>query len=69
MSKNDELRQKLYEICDKTNTRRSGMDFLVDYYIKSLGWTEEAAIKYAIGLFHYGTISAIKLFNKDGEEI
>lgn len=69
MSKNDELRQKLYEICDKTNTRRSGMDFLVDYYIKSLGWTEEAAIKYAIGLFHNGTISAIKLFNKDGEEI
>ena len=69
MKSNNELRQKLYEICDKSNTRRSAMDFLVDYYISSLGWTEEEAINYAIGLFKNGTISAIKLFGKDGEEL
>ena len=69
MSKIDELRNELYEICDKTDTRRSAMDYLVNYYMTSLHWSEEDAIKYAIGLFHNGTISAIKLFNKDGEEI
>lgn len=31
-----EVRKQLYEMCDKTNTSRSGMDHLVNYYIKSL---------------------------------
>ena len=43
--------------------------YLVNYYIHSLGWTEEAALIYAIGLFHNDTIRQIKLFGKDGEEI
>ena len=30
-----------------------------DYYIKSLGWSEEEAVKYAIGLFKNGTIREI----------
>ena len=67
MSEN--LREELYKICDETNTSRTGMDFLVNYYINSLGWTEEEAIKYAIGLFHNGTIQQIKLIGKDGEEL
>lgn len=62
-------REELYRICDETNTSRKGMDFLVDYYIKSLGWTEEEAVKYAIGLFHNGTIAQIKFIGKDGNEI
>lgn len=64
----EELWQELYNICDKTNTRKSGMEYLVKYYI-SLGWSEEKAIEYAIKLFHNGTIQQIKLLNKDGEEI
>jgi len=62
-------RAELYKICDETNTSRSGMDYLVDYYIKSLGWTEEEAVKYAIGLFKNGTIREIKLIGKDGKEL
>ena len=46
-----EVRKQLYEMCDKTNTSRSGMDHLVNYYIKSLGWSEEEACKYALSLF------------------
>ena len=46
-----EARMKLYEMCDKTNTSRSGMDYLVNYYIKSLGWSEEEACKYALSLY------------------
>jgi hypothetical protein len=65
----DELKAELKAICEKTDTRLSGMEFLIKYYIKSLGWTEEQAYEYAIGLFHNGTISQIKLFGKDGEEL
>ena len=64
-----EVRKQLYEMCDKTNTRRTGMDHLVNYYIKSLGWSEEEACKYALSLFHDGTITQIKLLGKDGKEL
>ena len=64
-----EARKQLYEMRDKTNTSRTGMDYLVNYYIKSLGWNEEAACKYALSLFHDGTITQIKLIGKDGKEL
>lgn len=69
MERTEVLRNELYEICDKTNTSSTGIEHLIKYYIESLGWTEEKAIEYAIGLFHNGTIEQIKLFGKDGEEI
>lgn len=65
----EQLRTELKETCERTETRYSGMEFLVNYYIKQLVWTEEQAIEYALGLFKDGTITAIKLLNKDGEEI
>lgn len=64
-----EVRKQLYEMCDKTNTSRTGMDHLVNYYIKSLCWSEEEACKYALSLFHDGTITQIKLIGKDGKEL
>ena len=64
-----ELREKLYNICDETNTRKTGIDYLVNYYINSLGWSEEQALKHTIGLFQNGTIREIKLFGKDGEQL
>ena len=54
-------REELYKLCDETKTSRTGIDFLVNFYINSLGWSEDEAIKYAIGLFHNGTIKEIKL--------
>lgn len=65
----NEFRKKLYEMCDKTNTRKSGIDFLVNYYIESLHWSEEEACKYALRLFKSGTIQNIKLIGKDGQEL
>lgn len=65
----EELRKELYEICDKTNTTRTGIEHLIKYYIESLGWTEEEAIKYTIGLFHNGTIEQIKFIGEGGEEL
>lgn len=64
-----EARKQLYEMCDKTNTSRSGMDYLVNYYIASLSWSEEEACKYALSLFRDGTITQIKLIGRDGKEL
>ena len=64
-----EVRKQLYEMCDKTSTSRTGMDYLVNYYIKSLGCIEEQSCKYALSLFHDGTITQIKLIGKDGKEL
>lgn len=69
LTKLEELKVRLAEICKETDTRLSGMEFLINYYTKTLGWTEEQAYEYAIGLFYDGTISQIKLFGKDGEEL
>lgn len=65
----EELRKELYEICDKTNTTRTGIEHLIKYYIESLCWTEEESIKYTIGLFHNGTIEQIKFIGEGGEEL
>ncbi len=66
----EKLWQELIETCEKTNTRLSGMEFLVKkYYMETLGWTEQKALEYTLELFHNGTIQEIKLLGQDGEEI
>ena len=64
-----EVRTPLFEMCEKSDTSLTGMNYLVDYYVDSLGWSEKEAVDYAIGLFRNGTIREIKLFGKDGKEI
>jgi len=65
-----ELWQELKESCEKTNTRLSGMEYLVkNYYMETLDWSERQALEYALSLFHNGTIQEIKLLGQDGEEI
>lgn len=65
-----ELWQELKDTCERTNTRLSGMEYLVkNYYMESLGWDEKKALEYALSLFHNGAIEQIKLLGRDGEEI
>jgi len=64
-----ELRAELKEVCEKYDTKYSGMEYLVNYYINSLKWTEKKALEYALNLFHNGTITQIKLIDKDGNEL
>ena len=59
----NELKAELYKLVDNTNTSRKGIDYLVNYYIQSLGWSEDEAIKYAIKLFEDGVIDEIKVIN------
>ena len=63
------LWQKLNKTCDETKTSGSGIKYLVEYYINSLGWGEDEALNYAIDLFENGTISQIKIIGKEGQEI
>ena len=37
----NELKAKLYKLVDDTNTSRKGIDYLVNYYTHSLGWSED----------------------------
>jgi len=65
----ENMKGLLAEICKKTNTRLSGIEQLIRYYRESLGWSEEEAYRYTIGLFLNGTIDQIKVLGEDGEEI
>jgi hypothetical protein len=58
---NMELSQKLKDICKATDTKEEGIAKLVEYYIKSLGWSQKEAEEYAIALFKDGTIKQIKV--------
>ena len=42
---------------------RKGIDYLVNYYIHSLGWSEDEALRYAIKLFENGVIDEIEVIN------
>lgn len=64
-----ELRAELKAVCEKHDTRYSGMEYLVNYYIKTFRWTEKEALEYALRLFHNGTISQIKVIDKDRKEL
>jgi len=61
----EELKQELKEMCEKTDTRISGIEYLIKYYMESLQWTEIESITYVIGLFKNGIIQQIKLLNSN----
>ena len=61
--------EDLKEICKQTNTSFSGIEKLIEYYEKSLHWSKDEAIAYAIGLFNNGTIEKIKVLGQDEKEI
>ena len=66
MSRLQDLELKLNELIKRTDTSSKGIELLIDYYIKSLGWPKEQAVEYAIGLFENGTIDSIKVINGKG---
>ena len=61
--------EDLKEICKQTNTSFSGIEKLIEYYEKTLHWSKDEAIAYAIGLFNNGTIDQIKVLGQDTKEI
>lgn len=64
-----DLKQQLLKLCEKHKTSTEGINCLIKYYINSLGWTEDEAIRYAIKLFDNGTIDEIKIIGgTDGKD-
>lgn len=65
----DNLKEKLLKLCKELKTSDEGINYLINYYINSLGWTEEEAIKYTIKLFDNGSIDEIKIIGgNDGKD-
>lgn len=62
-------RYELYKMCLESNTRISGIDFLINYYREGFRWTEEECCNHIINLFKNGTIDEIKVLGKDEKEI
>jgi len=57
----DNLKEKLLKLWKKHKTSIEGINYLINYYINSLGWDEEKATRYAIALFENGTIDEFKI--------
>ena len=66
MSRLQDLELILNEFIKRTDTSSKGIELLIDYYIKTLGWSKEQAVEYAIRLFENGTIDSIKVINGKG---
>ena len=60
-----ENKQKLIEFCKAKGAKIKGIAHLIEYYQKSLGWSEQA-VEYAIKLFEDGTIDSIMVILKEG---
>lgn len=61
-----DYKQKLIELCRAKGAKIQGIEHLIEYYQKSLGWSEQKAVEYAIGLFEDGTIDSIMIISKKG---
>lgn len=61
-----ENKQKLIEFCKAKGAKIKGITHLIEYYQKSLGWSEQQAVEYAIKLFEDGTIDSIMVILKEG---
>lgn len=58
--------EKLKELCKAKGAKIQGIEYLIEYYQKSLGWTKQQAIEYILKLFNDGTIDAIMAISKKG---
>lgn len=58
--------EKLKELCKAKGAKIQGIEYLIEYYKKSLGWNEQEAIEYILKLFEDGTIDDIMVISKKG---
>ena len=58
---------ELHNLIVMSKTNEEGYKKLIDYYMQSLKWSEQKAIKYCIGLFKNGTIDEIQVLGGENE--
>lgn len=61
-----DYKQKLIKLCKAKGAMIQGIEHLIEYYQKALGWSEQQAIEYALKLFEDGTIDSIMVISKKG---
>ena len=61
-----DYKQKLIKLCKAKGAMIQGIEHLIEYYQKALGWSEPQAVEYAIKLFEDGTIDSIMVISKEG---
>jgi len=61
------LEIELHNLIVMSKTNEEGYKKLIDYYMQSLKWSEQKAIKYCIGLFKNDTIYEIKVLGGANE--
>ena len=55
----EKLKEQLLKLIESRGQTMNNYESLLKYYQTSLGWSEEEAIKYVIGLFDNGTMDEI----------
>ena len=64
----EKLKEQLLKLIESRGQTMKNYESLLKYYQTSLGWLEEEAIKYVIGLFDNGTMDEIiNLCKGDGK--
>ena len=61
-----ENKEKIKKLCKEKGAKIQGIELLIEYYQKSIGWSEPQAVEYAIKLFEDGTIDSIMVISKEG---
>lgn len=61
------LEIELHNLIVMSKTNEEGYKKLIDYYMQSLKWSEQKAIKFCIRLFKNGTINEIKMLGEANE--
>ena len=55
----EKLKEQLLKLIESRGQTMTNYESLLKYYQASLGWSEEEAIKYVIGMFDNGTMDEI----------
>ena len=64
----EKLKEQLLKLIESRGQSMKNYESLLKYYQTQLGWSEEKALKYVIGMFNDGTMDEIIALGKGDEE-
>ena len=64
----EKLKEQLLKLIESRGQSMKNYESLLKYYQTELGWSEEKALTYVIGMFNDGTMDEIIALGKGDEE-
>lgn len=64
----EKLKEQLLKLIESRGQSMKNYESLLKYYQTQLGWSEEKALKYVIGMFNDGTMDEIIALGKGDED-